>query len=253
MVNLKTPQEIEIMAVGGQIAARVLTEVFSRVRNGVMTIELDLFIEKRIKDLGGVPSFKGFKNYSHSSCININDGIVHGVPNEYEIKDGDLVSIDLGVLYQGFHSDISWTVLVDAEKKFPERATFLEVGRNALTASINECRSGKRIGDVSAAMQARVEEAGFNVVRDLVGHGVGRSLHEPPQIPCYGKAGTGMVLQEGMTLAVEVIYAQGTHKLRVLEDGWTMATRDGKLSGLFETTAAVTARRPRILTPLQGM
>lgn len=251
-MSLKSPAEIEIMAVGGQMAGQVLVEALAKIGVGRATLGIDRFIEKRIRELGATPSFKGFQGYDFSSCININDGIVHGIPNEYRIREGDLVSIDLGVFYQGFHTDVSWTVLVGDGEQFPEKGKFLEAGRRALRASIDECQVGKRIGDVSAAMQKIIEAQGFQVVRDLVGHGVGQRLHEPPQVPCFGKRGSGPELKAGMTLAVEVIYTQGAYKLKVLEDGWTMATADGRLSGLFETTVAVTADRPRILAPAVG-
>lgn len=246
MIRLKSPQEITTMAEGGKISARVLRETLAKIKPGVTTITLDEFAERRIKELKAFPSFKGFEGYEYSTCININDGIVHGIPGDYKIKDGDVVSVDLGVLFDGFHTDTSWTVV--AGQGSLESEKFLQAGRAALEKSVKACRAGNRIGDISAAMQSEVEKAGYNVVRDLVGHGVGRKLHEEPQVPCYGRAGTGIRLEEGLVIAIEVIYASGSPKLKVLPDGWTMATKDATISGLFEQTVAIEHGMPRILT-----
>lgn len=209
-------------------------------------MELDSFAEKRIRELSGKPAFKGYEGYSFTTCININDGIVHGIPGPYCIAKGDLVSIDLGVIYGGFNTDVSWTVIAGSGSKESER--FLEAGKLALKKAISKCKIGNRIGDISYGMQAEVEKAGYNVVRDLVGHGVGRNLHEDPQVPCYGRPSTGTELREGMTLAIEVIYTLGSPKLKVLGDGWTMATKDGTMSGLFEQTVAIEQAGPKLLT-----
>lgn len=246
MIKIKTPKEIGTMAEGGRIAGRVLKETLELVRPGLKTLELDAFVEKRIVELGAKPSFKGFEGYRFATCININAGIVHGIPNNYEIADGDLVSIDLGVFFKGFHTDVSWSKV--AGRSDLEKEKFLASGRAALEKSINQCRSGNRIGDISNSMQLEVEKGGYQVVRDLVGHGVGRVLHEEPQVPCYGRAGVGTVLTDGLVLAVEVIYTQGSPKLSLLPDGWTIATKDGKLSGLFEQTVAIVRGVPEILT-----
>ena len=246
MINLKSPQEIELMAVGGKISAQVLGETLGIIKPGVTTLELDQFAEKRMLELGAKPSFKGFEGYRFSTCININDGIVHGIPGKYVIQEGDVVSVDLGVIYQGFHTDTSWTVL--AGKGSRQNEKFLEAGRRALAKSIKACKLGNRIGDISAVMQTEIEGSGYNVVRDLVGHGVGRELHEEPQVPCYGRAGIGPRLSEGLVIAIEVIYTSGSQKLKVMDDGWTMATKDGSISGLFEQTVAIERGMPKILT-----
>ncbi len=260
MIIIKSPAEIEIMAQGGQIAAQVLAEVIRAVRPGVTTLSLERLASQRIGELRGRPSFQGFEGYPFTTCINVNEGIVHGLPGDYPIRVGDLVSVDLGVFYQGFHSDVAWTVLVGLDGLDPgsdacppgrrglrsgvffvdERARFLSAGKEALRASLNMCRAERRIGDISSAMQRVVEAAGYQVVRDLVGHGVGRQLHEPPAIPCFGQPGRGQKIKVGMVLAVEVIYVLGNYKLKVLPDGWTMTTRDGRISALFEQTDAVT-------------
>ena len=244
MVKLKTQDEIEIMAKGGAVAAQVLKETLSLIKEGVATLELDRFAEARILSFGAKPSFKGFEGYPYSTCININEGIVHGLPKaKDQIKRGDVVSVDLGVFFQGFHTDVSWSVLVGDKESYPEQARFLKIGQLALEQSIKICHVGNRIGDISATMQEIVEKAGFSVARDLVGHGVGQNLHEEPQVPCFGQRGKGLRLLGGMVLAIEVIYTMGDSKLRISEDGWTMGTRDGKISALFEQTVAVTNRR----------
>lgn len=234
------------MAEGGRMAGRVLKEALDLMRPGLTTQELNAFVQKRIASFGARPSFQGFEGYPFATCININEGIVHGLPGPYRIRDGDLVSIDLGVLYKGFHTDVSWTKVVGQSN--PEKEKFLAAGRLALEKSINQCRDGNWVGDISFAMQKIVEDSGYQVVRDLVGHGVGRQLHEEPQVPCYGRAGSGILLGSGMVLAIEVIYSQGSPKLRVLPDDWTMVTKDGKLSGLFEQTVAIVGTAPKILT-----
>lgn len=246
MIALKTPREIAIMAQGGAVSARVLQETLEKIRPGISTRELNDFAEKRIRELRATPSFLGYDGYEYSTCININEGIVHGLPSDYTIKNGDVVSVDLGVIFGGFHTDTSWTVI--AGRGSPESEKFLQAGRAALEKSIKACRAGNRIGDISHAMQIEVEKSGYNVVRDLVGHGIGRELHEEPQVPCYGRAGTGIRLEEGLIIAIEVIYASGNPKLKVLPDGWTMATKDGSMSGLFEQTVAIVSGMPKILT-----
>lgn len=251
MIELKTAAELETMLRGGQIAAQVLRDATSRLEPGPTT-SVDRFVEKRIRRLKAVPSFKGFEGYPYSTCININQGVVHGLPSSEQIKEGDVVSVDLGVFYRGFHTDCAWTVLLGGQVadtvSFNQRKKFLQVGRLALAEAVRECRPGQRVGDISFAMQRVVEGAGFSVVRDLVGHGVGRNLHEEPQIPCFGRRGTGRKLEEGMVLAVEVIYALGNPKLKVLADGWTIVTEDASIAGLFEHTVAVTLAGPKVLT-----
>lgn len=246
MIHIKSPEEIEIMARGGKISRQVLKETLELVKPGISTLELDSFAERRIRELSGKSAFKGYEGYSFTTCININDGIVHGIPGSYCIAKGDLVSVDLGVIYGGFNTDVSWTVIAGGGNKEGEK--FLEAGRRALQKAIGECKIGNCIGDISHAMQTEVEKSGYNVVRDLVGHGVGRKLHEEPQVPCYGRPSTGISLREGMTLAIEVIYTLGSPKLKVLGDGWTMATKDGSISGLFEQTVVIEQNGPKLLT-----
>ena len=189
MIHIKSREEIELMSRGGKISAQVLKEVLGLVKPGISTLELDRFAEGRIIGLSGKPAFKGYDGYKFATCININDGIVHGTPSSYKVRNGDLVSIDLGVIYGGFNTDVSWTVI--AGDGDPESKEFLEAGERALKKAISKCKVGNRIGDISCAMQVEIEKSGYNVVRDLVGHGVGLELHEDPQVPCYGRPSTG--------------------------------------------------------------
>lgn len=252
MVNLKTPAEMEIMRRGGRIAAQVRDEVLACARVGMTTLALDALAEQKILSFGAQPSFKGYRGYPFATCLNVNEGVVHGLPTAYRLKGGDLLSLDLGVYYQGFHSDTAATVVVGAEPLSPEarekREAFLAAGRKALAVAVAQLKGGGRLGDVSAAMQETIEAAGLNVVRDLVGHGIGRQLHEDPVVPCVGRRGQGLRLEVGMVLALEVIYTQGRWAWRTAADGWTIVTADGRWGGLFEQTVALTASGPIVLT-----
>jgi len=253
LIIIKSKKEIAVMHAAGQIAGRVMREVLSAIKPGTTTSELDALAEKLILKGGGFPAFKNVPGWDHATCVDVNEGVVHGVPSGRVLKEGDVVSVDLGVLYQGFHSDTAWTVLVRSEKcevrGWKERDRFLDVGEEALEKAIAVCQVGNRLGDVSAAIQKTVEKAGFNVVRDYTGHGIGRELHESPSVlPCFGRAGAGEVLTEGMVLAIEVIYTSGNYKLKTLKDGWTAVTEDGKIAGLFEKTVAINKNGPQVLT-----
>ena len=237
-------KKMRAMERGGCISAKALSVVLAGVKPGITTLELNNLAEKTIVSLGGTPSFKTVKGYNFATCINTNEGIVHGLPGAYELKRGDLISIDLGTYFAGFHTDTSHTV--EVETKTHDR--FLSVGKAALDAGILCCLIGGRIGDISNAIQDNVEHAGYSVSRDLVGHGVGKKLHEYPHVPGYGKKGQGEVIRVGMTLAIEVIYQTGKPEICVEEDGWTLKTADGSISGLFEHTVAVTKGGPKVLT-----
>lgn len=245
MIFLKSPEEIQIMIQGGKIASKTVKTVLAQIHVGVTTMELEQIAYKTILDLGGKPSFTTVDNYKFATCININDSIVHGLPNDYQIKAGDLVSIDLGVLYKGLHTDISYTVEVETSKE----KKFLDIGKKALEMAVKQAVLGNSVGDVSNAIETTVERAGYSVSEELVGHGVGYLLHEDPYIPGYGRKGAGPKLKEGMTLAIEVIYQKGKPKLKLDNDKWTIRTADGSLSGLFEQTVAVTKSGPLIITP----
>jgi len=242
--GIKTKEDLDKMRESCAIASKVMEDALGYIRLGITTCEVDKFIERKIKSYGGKPSFRGQDGYKFASCISINDEVVHGLPSSRTINKGDVVSIDLGVLFRGFHSDMCCSVEVGGEKE----KKFLDVGRKALDAAIGECRPGNCVGDISNAMQRVVEGAGYSVVKDLVGHGIGRKLHEEPQIPCFGKRGTGPSLKEGMVIAIEVMYMKGRSDLVLLPDSWTFSTRDGKLSAMFEHTVAIVKGGYEVLT-----
>lgn len=244
MILIKTPNEIEIMQEGGRIARKAVDEAVRQAKVGVTTLELSHIAEEVILSLGGVPVFKGFEGFPSAACINVNSGVVHGLPSEYKLQMGDLVSVDLGVQYKGLITDVSETFEVGTQNE--ER--FLSVGRRALEKAIQACVLGNHIGDISYAIQTTVEEAGYSVSRDLAGHGVGKKLHEDPYVECFGKAGKGRKLEVGMTLAIEVIYQKGKPDLVLDKDGWTLKTKDGSLSGLFEKSVAITSHGTLVLT-----
>ncbi len=246
MIKLKTPEEIAVMRRGGRIAGEVLNTLVKRAKEGVSTKALDSLAEDMILKAGGQPGFKRVDGYSWATCINLNEGVVHGLPNERRLKTGDVVSIDLGVYLEGFNTDTSTSFVVGNSS--PERANFLEVGARTLSDIIDLCHPGNRLGDISALISSRIEGAGYSVVRELTGHGVGRDLHEDPLIPGFGRANSGVELLEGMTLALEVIYALGGGDLALEADGWTFSTRDGKIAGLFEHSVAITKEGPLVLT-----
>lgn len=231
------------MGEGGRRLKRVFDEVLPQIRAGVSKKEIDQKVEELILKFGGQPSFKMVPGYHWASCITVNEEVVHGIPNEYLFKEGDMVSLDAGMYYKGFHTDRAETIKIQDTK-------FLEVGKLALKLAIGAARPGNRVGHISLVIQKTVEKAGFNVVRSLTGHGVGKKLHEEPQIPCFlkNKLEKTLLLKEGMTLAIEVIYCTGSPNLALSPDHWTLVTKDGKIAGLFEETVAVTGNGPLVLT-----
>jgi methionyl aminopeptidase len=250
MIDYKTPEQIEIMQYGGHILASVLTEVMDAAIPGVTELELDKLAQRRISELGGEPGFMKVKGYHHTTCFSTNDVVVHGIPGTYRLQDGDVVGIDCGVYYKGFHTDMSESKRI-GKNKIDSVDTFLKIGKTALNEAIKLAVIDNRIGHISQTIQRIVEkEAGYSVVRSLIGHGVGRELHEAPEVPGYlvGNINKTPVLKEGMTIAVEVIYNMGTHDVVLDHDHWTIRTRDGKLSGLYERTIAITASGPLMLT-----
>ncbi|MBI4039635.1 type I methionyl aminopeptidase [Candidatus Daviesbacteria bacterium] len=246
-MQTKTKQQLKSMAAGGRVACQILAEVIKAARPGITTLELDQMADQMMVEAGVEAGFKKVAGYSHATCINIGADIVHGIPDSYEIKSGDLVSIDLGVYHQGLHTDCAWTIQVASQSQ----AQFLAAGKQALLSGIAQAVSANKVGDISQAIQNIIEEqAGYHVVRELVGHGVGSQLHEDPQVPGYGRAGRGEQLANGATLAIEVIYSQGkTPAIFKNKDGWTITTADASLSGLFEETIVVWEGQPKILTP----
>jgi methionyl aminopeptidase len=246
MIMRKSKSEIEAMARAGELVYETLQLCAEHLEPGVSMIELDSLAENYIRANGGVPTSKGYKGFPAALCISPNSMVVHGIPSEYRAAEGDLISLDLGVTLNGLVADSAVTIGVgDVD---PEAQRLLDVCQEALAAGIDQARPGNHLSDISHAVQTVVEEAGFSVVRSLVGHGVGRSYHEDPQIPNYGPAGRGPVLQSGMTLAIEPMITAGAADVYVHDDDWSISSVDASLAAHFEHTVAVTAEGPRILT-----
>ncbi len=252
MITLKSPEEIAVMRTASRIVAEVLAEVAMAARPGVATLELDRLAEALTIKKGARPAFKGYRphdvEYRHSLCVSINEEIVHGIPKAgRRLKPGDIVGLDFGVVYQGYYGDAARTVAIGKVSAEAER--LMRVTRDALYAGIEQARVGNRIGDIARAVQRLAEDAGFSVVTDFAGHGIGRKLHEDPQVPNYFRAGMpNPRLQEGMVLAIEPMINEGAAELEILDDGWTAVTADGKLSAHFEHSIAITAGGPEILS-----
>jgi methionyl aminopeptidase len=248
MVILKLPDEIEKARASNRIVAEVLSKLREKVKPGVRTKELDKFAEEIAEKRGAKPAFKGYRGYPHSLCISINEVVVHGMPSERVLEEGDIISLDFGVCYQGFCGDSAITLPVG---KVTEKASrLMQVTEQSLYAGIEQAKKGNRLGDISAAVQTIVEDAGYSVVRDFVGHGIGKNLHEEPQIPNFGQKGRGIELKRGMILAIEPMVNEGKYKVHVLPDGWTVVTKDGSLSAHFEHSIAITDNGPDILSKL---
>ena len=246
MIIRKSEHEIDAMARAGRVVADTLALVGEQLRPRMTTKELDELAEDYIRSQGGTPTFKGYHGFPASICASPNSMVVHGIPGEYRIEDGDLLSVDAGVTLNGFVADSAYTFAVGDIGDDAQR--LLDVGQAALEAGIAEARAGNHIGDISNAVQRTVEEAGFSVVKSLVGHGIGRSMHEEPQIPNWGEPGRGPLLAPGMTLAIEPMITAGRPDVVVAEDRWSISTDDGSLSAHFEHTVAITDGEPRILT-----
>lgn len=251
MIQLKSQREIEIMARGGQILAAAVQLAERETRAGMTTLDVDRMVEEFIRSHeGAIPSFKGLYGFPGSVCASINEEIVHGIPSARRtIHEGDVVSIDVGVLYEGYHTDSATTVGIGAMD--PQSQKLIDVTRAALEAGIAAARVENHVGDIGAAVQGVVEAAGFNVTRDLVGHGIGTTFHEDPQVPNYGKPKRGAKLQAGMTIAIEPMVMVGNHKTRQLGDRWTIVTADRSRAAHFEHTVAITAAGTRVLTRLE--
>jgi methionyl aminopeptidase len=247
-IIIKSPTEIKIMAEGGAKLGRVKNALKEAVKAGVKASEIEELAVKLIKEEGAEASFKKVPGYSWATCVNINEGLVHGIPSsDIVFKKGDVVSVDVGIYYKGFHTDTSISVGIEES---PENRKFLNVGREALAKAIKKARPGNHIYDISEAIEGSVKSAGYTPIKALVGHGVGRELHEDPQIPCFvpGRVEDSPKIEAGMVLAIEVMYARGEDAVEIAEDGWTIRMRDDKISGLFEDTVAVTDKGPRVLT-----
>ncbi len=247
MIVKKTPAEIDKMARAGDILVRTMDLLAGKVRPGVTTAELDKAAEKFIRSQGATPAFKGYRGFPGSICVSPNDMVVHGIPGPFKLTTGDVLSIDIGVIHDGWVADAARTFPVGDVS--PVASKLLDVTRESLFQAVEACQVGNRLGDVGHAVQQHVEGAGFSIVRSLVGHGIGRSMHEEPQIPNYGPPGKGVPLEEGMVLAVEPMVTAGRHMVRMGDDGWAIYSQDGSLAAHFEFTIAITATGPRILTP----
>ncbi len=249
MIVLKSKNELAVMRDAGRIAAETLEALTEQVKPGVSTAELNQFAHDFITKRNAVPAFKGYRGFPASICTSINDEVVHGIPNKKRIlRDGDILSVDVGAVYKGFVGDTAWTLPVG---KIPEHAQkLLEVTQGALAAGIEKACTGNFLEDISGAIQDYAESRGYSVVREYVGHGVGRSMHEEPQIPNYRQGKRGPKLKPGMTLAIEPMVNEGVWQTRTLGDKWTVVTQDGKLSAHFEHTVAITDGEPEILTKL---
>jgi len=242
----KTLAEVETMARAGHVVASTLDLMEAEARPGVTLAELDRIAEQHIRDAGGVPSFKGYRGFPGSICASPNAMVVHGIPGPYRLADGDLLSVDVGVTLDGYVADSAITFVVGTPT--PQELDLIEACSEGLEAAIGECRAGRRLGDVSHAVQEVVEARGYGVVRSLVGHGVGRSMHEDPQIPNYGPPGRGPKLAPGMVFAIEPMITAGSFDVEAGDDGWAVYTRDGSLAAHCEHTVAVTDNGPRVLT-----
>ena len=246
MVILKLPDEIDKMRGSNQIVAEILSMLKERVKPGITTAELDRVSEELARKKGAKPAFKGYKGYPFSLCISVNSEVVHGMPSNRVLIGGDIVSLDYGVYYKGYYGDAAVTVPVGPVSE--EAKKLIRTTEQGLYHGIEKARAGNRLGDISAAIQDFVENAGFSVVRDFVGHGIGKNLHEEPQIPNFGMKGRGIELRSGMVLAIEPMVNEGSYKVRVLDNGWTVVTQDGKLSAHFEHSVAITKNGPDILS-----
>jgi methionyl aminopeptidase len=247
MIIRKTPEQVDQMAVAGEVLVRCLRMLASKAWAGVTTKELDAAAEKFIRSQGAEPAFKGYRGFPGSICASPNSMVVHGIPGPYELKRGDVLSIDVGVIKGGWVADAAITVPIGSVT--PEARKLLDVTKASLFAGVEQMRPGNHLGDVSAAIQRAVEIEGLSIIRTLVGHGIGREMHEDPQVPNFGEAGKGPELEEGTVLAIEPMVNAGGALVRMGDDGWAVYSQDGSLAAHFEFTVAVTADGPRILTP----
>lgn len=248
-VLIKTKEEIAHIRAAGQIVGSLLFELQTMVKPGVLLVELDRFAREFIAKRGGQPAFLGYQNYPATLCISVNDAVVHGIPSDVPLLAGDVVGIDAGAIVDGWYADAAITI--GLQPIDPENQRLLEVTQMSLAVGIERARAGRCLGDIQAAIQAVIDEAGFGIIRDLTGHGIGRSLHEEPQIPNFGRLGTGLELKPGMTICLEPMVTLGSPEVIVDRDGWTIRTRDGSSGAQFEHTILITKEEPEILTPLR--
>jgi methionyl aminopeptidase len=249
MIYLKTDEEIELMRVSNLIVSRTLAEIAKNIKPGVTTIQLDKIAEAFIRDNGAVPTFLGYEGFPNSLCISVNDQVVHGIPSDYELKEGDIVSVDCGAQKDGFHGDSCYTFCVGEVSE--EIKKLLRTTKESLYEGIKNAVEGKRIGDISYAIQTYCEDRGYSVVRKMVGHGIGREMHEDPEVPNFGKRGNGPKLKSGMTIAIEPMINMGKHDIYIEKDGWTARTQDRKPSAHFEHTVVIRKGQADILSTFE--
>lgn len=246
MITIKTDADLQLMDAAGRVVEETLRLLKTLARPGVTTAELDHEAERFIRSRGATPSFLHYHGYPKSICTSVNEQVVHGIPGPYRLKDGDILSVDVGACLDGFQGDAARTFLIG---NVPEEVrSLVRVTRESFFAGLRYARAGYRIGDISAAIQAHAEAHGYGVVREMIGHGIGREMHEEPNVPNYGRAGHGPRLEKGMTIAIEPMINLGTARIRQLADGWTTITADGKPSAHYENTVAITDGEPRLLT-----
>jgi methionyl aminopeptidase len=246
MIIGKSQKEIDKMRASGQLVGRVLQELRAMVAPGITTLEVDRAAEKMIRDGGAYPTFKGYNGFPFSICASVNEQVVHGFPSQYELREGDIFSIDVGATLEGFVGDTATTVAVG--KVGDDRLRLMRVTEECLQLAIEQCRAGNHLGDIGFAVQAHAESHGYSIVRDYVGHGIGRKMHEDPQIPNYGKPGKGPKIKKGYVFALEPMVNMGSLHTKTLADGWTVVTVDGQPSAHFEHTVAITEEGPEVLT-----
>ena len=246
-IELKSPREIDLLRTAGQVSAKILMALKAQVVSGMTTQDIDASAHRMMKEHGAVPSFLNYRGYPATVCTSVNDEIVHAIPGSRKLKDGDLLSLDIGMFIEGYCGDTATSWVIGGQAT-PEQDKLMKAGRESLQASIDAAVLGNRLGDVSYAMQSVVEKAGFYVVREYGGHGIGRAMHEEPHVPCYGTPKTGLRLVEGMVLALEVMANAGTAEIKHKNDGWTVVTADGSLSVHYEKMVAITATGTEILT-----
>ena len=246
MIIYKTPEEIEIMRKAAQIVSRTLGKIAEKIGPGVTPLELDALAEDYIRSQNAIPGFLGLYDFPNTLCISVNDAVVHGIPDNKPFEDGDIVSVDCGAIFEGYYGDHAYTFEIgDVD---PETKRLLEVTKECLNLGIAETKAGNRIGDIGFAIQQHAEKNGYGVVRDLVGHGLGKTMHEEPQVPNYGRRGRGKKIQDGLTIAIEPMINMGTERVVQLEDHWTIVTEDGKPSAHFEHDVAVVNSKPEVLS-----
>lgn len=246
MIYIKTDAEVEFLRESNQLVSKTLAEVAGHIRPGVTTLRLDAIAEEFIRDHGAVPAFKGYAGFPNTLCTSVNDEVVHGIPSGYTLRDGDIISVDCGVILNGWYGDSAYTFAVGEVK--PEVLRLMEYTRASLEAGVREAVTGNRIGDISHAVQSKAESGGYSVVRTLVGHGIGKHLHEGPEVPNFGRRGSGTRLDTNLVICIEPMINMGTKNTRVQSDGWTVRTGDGKPSAHFEYAVAVREGKPDLLT-----